>query len=115
VLAELRDAQAQFKDAHKALERAAAGGGGASASATAATGGAPRTPSELKRDIGQLEDERGQLVEKIASLKKRSSDLRGFAPLLEATAALRKEQEAEAQLSDRLHEQRAALAAAERR
>jgi hypothetical protein len=40
---------------------------------------------------------------------------KGFGPLLEATSNLRKEQEEEGKLAERMHEQRAALAGAERR
>jgi hypothetical protein len=39
----------------------------------------------------------------------------GFAPLLEATSSLRKAQEEEGRLAERMHEQRLALQAAERR
>jgi DNA anti-recombination protein RmuC len=39
----------------------------------------------------------------------------GFAPLLEATSSLRKEQEEEGKLADRMHEQRIALQSAERK
>jgi hypothetical protein len=45
--------------------------------------GAKATPAELKKDIAQLEDERGQLIERIASLKKKTAEIRGFAPLLD--------------------------------
>ena len=107
LLGEYRALQGEFKETHKALERLTGGGGG---------GGAPRaTPGELKRDIAQLEDERGQLIEKIASLKRKTGEVRGFAPLLEATSSMRKEQEEEARLAERMAEQRAAVGAAERR
>ena len=109
LLAEYRALQGEFKETHKALERLSSGGSGAS-------GSGPRaTPSELKKDIAQLEDERGQLIEKIGSLKRKTGEMRGFAPLLEATSSMRKEQEEEARLAERMQEQRAAVAAAERR
>lgn len=105
LLGEYRALQADFKEAHKGLEKATG----------AAPGGAPKaTPAELKREIAQLEDERGQLIEKIAALKKKTSEIKGFAPLLDATSALRKEQEEEGRLSERMAEQRMALGAAER-
>ena len=110
LLAEYRALQGEFKETHKALERLSGGGGGGGG------GGGPRaTPSELKKDIAQLEDERGQLIEKIGSLKRKTGEMRGFAPLLEATSSMRKEQEEEARLAERMQEQRAAVAAAERR
>ena len=109
LLGEYRALQGEFKETHKALERLTGGGGGGG-------GGGPRaTPGELKRDIAQLEDERGQLIEKIASLKRKTGEVRGFAPLLEATSSMRKEQEEEARLAERMAEQRAAVGAAERR
>ncbi len=102
LLAQLRTLQGEFKDAHKALERA--------------SGGGPRaTPAELKREIAQLEDERGQLIEKIGSLRRKTESVKGFSPLLEATSALRKEQEEEARLAERMQEQRLQLGAAEKR
>jgi intraflagellar transport protein 81 len=102
LLAQFRALQGEFKEAHKALERAAGGGTRA-------------TPAELKREIAQLEDERGQLIEKIGSLRRKTDAVKGFAPLLEATSALRKEQEEEARLAERMQEQRLQLAAAEKR
>ena len=103
LLGEYRSLQGEFKETHKALERVVGGGG------------TKATPGELKRDIAQLEDERGQLIEKIASLKRKTAEMRGFAPLLEATSSMRKEQEEEARLVERMQEQRAAVAAAEKR
>ncbi len=123
--------QAQFKEAHKAYEKATStGGAGGQQQAPKAS------PAELRREIAQLEDERTQLVEKIAGLKKRTADVvsvvahvlcacplnhistcvqPGFAGLLDATSKLRKEQEEEAKLGERMQEQRLALQAAERR
>ena len=93
-------------------------------------------PSVRKRDIAQLEEEKSQLVEKIDQLKKKTKDLvscasyqpqngrfhrrvtllqEGFEPLREATSRLRKEQEEESRLQDRLAEQKSALQASEKR
>lgn len=106
LLQEYRHLQGEFKETHKALERVVGGG----------TASAPKaTPGELKKEIAQLEDERGQLIEKIASLKRKTGEIKGFAPLLDLTSSLRKEQEEEARLSERMAEQRAAVTAAERR
>lgn len=103
-LAQYRELQGEFKEAHKALEKA---GGGAA-------GGKP-SAADMRKEITQLEEERMQLVEKIASLKKRTTEIPGFTALLDATSSLRKEQEEEGKLQERMHEQRMALAAAERR
>jgi intraflagellar transport protein 81 len=65
--------------------------------------------------MAQLEEERGQLVEKVAGLRKKTAEIRGFAPLLEATSSLRKEQEEEGKLRERMGDQRMNLQAAERR
>jgi intraflagellar transport protein 81 len=107
LLQEYRHLQGEFKETHKALERVVGGGGSASAPKA--------TPGELKKEIAQLEDERGQLIEKIASLKRKTGEIKGFAPLLDLTSSLRKEQEEEARLGERMAEQRAAVTAAERR
>lgn len=73
------------------------------------------SPGELKKEITQLEEERRQLVDKIAAMKKKTKDIPGFQSLLEATSSLRKEQEEEGKLAERSHEQRLLLQAAERR
>ena len=65
LLGELRALQGEFKETHKALERATVG----------PNGEARTTPGELKREIAQLEDERGQLIEKIAALKKKTGEV----------------------------------------
>jgi hypothetical protein len=65
--------------------------------------------------MAQLEEERGQLIEKVAGLKKKTADIKGFGPLLQATSSLRKEQEEETKLGERMQEQRMALVGAERR
>ena len=96
--------QAEFKEVHKTLDKMHSTGGT----------GKP-SPAELRKEIQQLEDERTQLIEKIAGLKKKTADIPGFAVLFEATSNLRKEQEEEGKLAERMHEQRASLQAAERR
>ncbi|CAG9333308.1 unnamed protein product [Blepharisma stoltei] len=62
-------------------------------------------PQELKRDIDQLELEKEQLVTKISKLKARYQGNEEFQQLLEATSKLRKEQEEEAMLVEKLQEQ----------
>ena len=103
MLAQYRELQLEFKETHKLSDKA--------------TGEAVAkiTPSELRKEMTQLEDERSQLIEKITGLKKKTTDVKGFAPLLTATSNLRKEQEEETKLMERMQEQRAALSIAERR
>lgn len=103
MLEEYAGLQNEFKEVHKALDKITAGQG------------RKVVPGELRREIVQLEDERRQLMEKIAGLKKKTEHVSGFAALLAATSAQRKEQEEEAKLADRMAEQRASLVAAERR
>jgi len=98
LLEQMRDLQEEFRETHKAVD----------AMRDDAT-----DPGELKREITQLESEKRQLLGRIDSLKTKTSSLRGFQAVFDATSALRKEQEQEAKLADRLGEQRAALAEAE--
>ncbi|KAA0147941.1 hypothetical protein FNF27_06097 [Cafeteria roenbergensis] len=98
LLEQLGDLQEEFRETHKALDAMRADGS---------------DPAELKREISQLESERRQLLERIEGLKKKTGSLSGFAAIFEATSNLRKEQEEEAKLADRLADQRAALAEAE--
>eukprot|EP01138_Halocafeteria_seosinensis_P008786 gb/GECG01008980.1/.p1 GENE.gb/GECG01008980.1/~~gb/GECG01008980.1/.p1 ORF type:complete len:686 (+),score=158.53 gb/GECG01008980.1/:1-2058(+) len=100
VYQQFKELQVEFKETHKEVERLRA---------------ATDHPSVRKRDIAQLEEEKSQLVEKIDQLKKKTKDLEGFEPLREATSRLRKEQEEESRLQDRLGEQKSALQAAETR
>lgn len=110
MLAQYRELQLEFKEVHKLLDRQN------STQQPGSSGSTPRiTPQELKREMHQLEEERGQLIEKIAGLKKKTADIKGFAPLLEATSTLRKEQEEEIKIRERMMDQRMNLQAAERR
>jgi len=84
----------QFKTYHKAVEKLRK---------------SEKQPGELKHEITQLEEERAQLKDKIKSLKSKTSDLRGFKELLEITSALRREQEEETKLLDRMRQQEDAL------
>jgi len=84
----------QFKTYHKAVEKLRK---------------SDKQPGELKHEITQLEEERAQLKDKIKSLKSKTSDLRGFKELLEITSALRREQEEETKLLDRMRQQEDAL------
>ena len=59
--------------------------------------------AELKKEIGQLEQEKEQLLTKI-NLFKNKSNKKDFQNLLEATSKLRKEQEQDAKLNEKEHE-----------
>ncbi|TMW55792.1 hypothetical protein Poli38472_010674 [Pythium oligandrum] len=72
-------------------------------------------PGELRKEITQLEEESHQLQEKIANLKKKTASESGFKEILEATSALRKEQEEQAKLSERKRDQMMALSLVEKR
>lgn len=60
-------------------------------------------PADLKKEIGQLEQEKEQLLTKI-NLFKSKSNKQDFQALLEATSKLRKEQEQDAKLSEKERE-----------
>lgn len=72
-------------------------------------------PGELRKEITQMEEEAAQLVEKIAALKKKTAGESGFKDVLEATSALRKEQEEQAKLAERKRDQMLALSLVEKR
>ena len=60
-------------------------------------------PSELKKEIQQLEQERDQLMTKINMFKQKGSQA-DFQALLESTSKLRKEQEQDAKLNEKERE-----------
>eukprot|EP00750_Incisomonas_marina_P012061 INCI16531.1.p1 GENE.INCI16531.1~~INCI16531.1.p1 ORF type:complete len:687 (-),score=183.82 INCI16531.1:144-2204(-) len=64
-----------------------------------------RAPEELKKEIKQLEVERGQLKEKITKLRSVTSDIKGFSEMLKVTSEYRQEQEVEVKLHERIQEQ----------
>ncbi|DAZ95015.1 TPA: hypothetical protein N0F65_003641 [Lagenidium giganteum] len=72
-------------------------------------------PGELRKEISQLEEESHQLQEKIANLKKKTQSESGFKDILEATSALRKEQEEQAKLAERKRDQMMSLSLVEKR
>lgn len=84
-----KELQAEFQVSHQILEKLK--------SEAAA-------PSELKREINQLEQEKEQLLVKINKLKNRNANNPEFNQLLEMTSNLRKEQEEEAKLSEKMKE-----------
>lgn len=92
--------QQEFKEAHKLLESLRHN---------------TMQPGELKREIKQLEEEKGQLLEKISQLERKTQDTPGFTALYKATSALRREQEEEAKLQEQGREQHAAFEVSEQR
>jgi len=62
-------------------------------------------PTELKREVAQLEEEKQQLRMKINKLEQKLKKHENFQELHDATSKLRKEQEQEEKLAERLHEQ----------
>merc|ERR1719421_306061 len=89
-----KELQSQFKTTHAHIEQQRQG---------------RVNPVDLQREVAQLDAEREQLVQKIQQLKTRSAKEEGFQALLKVTSALRKEQEEEARLTEKLHEQRMQL------
>ncbi|CAN0102710.1 unnamed protein product, partial [Laminaria digitata] len=96
--ASYRELQADFKATHKEVDQIRT---------------TDLRPGELRGEIGQLEDEKKQLTEKISKLKGNVSDEPGFAEMLDVTSRLRKAQEEDAELSTKAGQQRAALHQAE--
>ncbi|CAM9458362.1 unnamed protein product, partial [Phaeothamnion confervicola] len=92
-----RQLQQEFKTAHKAVDQARGTG-------------ADQRPAELRAEISQLEDERRALQEKVAKIKRATTDEPGFGQMLDAISRLRRAQEEEARLAGKLHEQRAVCA-----
>ncbi|OQR98409.1 Intraflagellar Transport Protein 81 [Achlya hypogyna] len=92
--------QNDFKNAHKQVEQLRT---------------SKIRPGELRKEITQLEEESHQLSEKIAHLKKKTASEQGFKDTLEATSALRKEQEEQAKLAERKRDQMMGLNMAKKR
>lgn len=67
------------------------------------------SPKDIEREVTQLDAEREQLTQKIAQFRSKSANEPGFQQLLQVTSMLRKEQEEEARLAERIHEQRMSL------
>ena len=83
-----KDLQAEFKATHQNVDQIRS---------------ESMNPTELKKEIGQLEQEKEQLLTKI-NLFKNKSNKADFQQLLEATSKLRKEQEQDAKLNEKEHE-----------
>jgi intraflagellar transport protein 81 len=83
-----KDLQAEFQATHQGTETLR---------------GESMNPNELKKEIGQLEQEKEQLLTKITMFKNKG-DQADFQALLEATSKLRKEQENDARLNEKERE-----------
>mmetsp|Transcript_34459 Transcript_34459/g.93387 ORF Transcript_34459/g.93387 Transcript_34459/m.93387 type:complete len:673 (-) Transcript_34459:76-2094(-) len=86
-----KELQSQFKATHAHVEQERQG---------------RMVPHDLQREVAQLDAEREQLAQKIQHLRVKSEKDEGFHVLLQVTSMLRKEQEEEARLSEKLAEQR---------
>lgn len=86
-----KELQSQFKATHAHVEQERQG---------------RMNPTELQREVAQLDAEREQLAQKIQHMRSKSEREEGFQALLQATSMLRKEQEEEARLAEKLAEQR---------
>lgn len=101
LLQNLKELQGNFKEVHKNVDQMRADGS---------------RPAELRSEIAQLEQERTQLLNKIARMKKETKDDEAyFQEMLKVTSALRKEQEDEARNYEKLKELRGSLQDAEMR
>lgn len=86
-----KELQSQFKTTHAHLEQERQG---------------RMNPTDLQREVAQLDAEREQLAQKIQLLRTKSEKEEGFQMLLQVTSMLRKEQEEEARLTEKCVEQR---------
>jgi len=86
-----KELQSQFKATHAHVEQERQG---------------RMNPSDLQKEVAQLDAEREQLEQKIQHLRVKSEKDPSFAELLNVTSMLRKEQEEEARLGEKLAEQR---------
>lgn len=91
IFQQYKELQSQFKATHTHLEQERQG---------------RMNPAELQKEVAQLDAEREQLSQKIQNLRMKSEREDGFKVMLEATSMLRKEQEEEARLQEKLAEQR---------
>jgi len=89
-----KELQGQFKATHTHVEQERQG---------------RMNPSDLQREVAQLDAEREQLSQKIQHLRAKSEKEEGFQMLLQVTSMLRKEQEEEARLGEKLAEHATSL------
>merc|ERR1719215_1199782 len=91
IFQQYKELQSQFKATHSHLEQERQG---------------RMNPTDLQREVAQLDSEREQLSQKIQRLRQKSERDEGFQVLLQVTSMLRKEQEEDARLAEKLAEQR---------
>jgi len=91
IFQQYKELQSQFKATHSHVEQERQG---------------RMNPTDLQREVAQLDAEREQLSQKIQHLRHKSERDEGFQVLLQVTSMLRKEQEEEARLAEKLAEQR---------
>lgn len=96
--AQYKQMQQEFKEVHKLVDKHR---------------GNSLRPQELQAEITQLEQEREQLLAKLASMRKKVANQENFNAILTATHSLRKEQEEESKLYQQIREQRQRLLRAE--
>lgn len=89
-----KDSQAEFQVIHQQLDQAKR---------------ESMNPVDLKKDLGQMEQEKTQLVDKISAKSKMYVNNVEFQALLEVTNLLRREQEEEARISDKIRTQKQQL------
>jgi len=66
-------------------------------------------PASMQTEVGQLDAEKDQLAQKIKQIRDRTGKDEAFQTILQVTSMLRKEQEEEARLAEKLEEQRLQL------
>lgn len=94
VYQQYKELQAQFQVCHQEIEQQRS---------------QAMPPHDLQRENDQLEAEKEQLVTKIGRFKSKYANKEDFQEILEATSILRKEQEEEARLYEKLQEQKGQL------
>ncbi|KAJ3287387.1 Intraflagellar transport protein 81, partial [Borealophlyctis nickersoniae] len=97
---QLEELQTQFKETHKVVDQMRQSGNNA---------------GTLKREIQQMEEEKQQVLSKIAKIRKKVEEVPNHEQWLEAAKNLRIEQQNEAQIAERIKEQRNQVAQADRK
>jgi intraflagellar transport protein 81 len=95
-----KDLQEEFKEVHKTSEKYKS---------------QLISPTEIKKAIMQMEEDKEMLGHKVESLKTKLESIDRFEDMLEATHKLRLQQDEQVKLQDRLKEQKAQLLQAEHR
>ncbi|KAJ3072165.1 Intraflagellar transport protein 81 [Podochytrium sp. JEL0797] len=97
---QVSEMQDQFKELHRYVE------------GLRQTGGAT---ASMKREIQQMEEEKQQVLSKIGKIKKKVEQVPNHQVWLEAAKKLRMEQQADANISERIREQKAAVQNADKK